>query len=285
MIGAAVRRYTTEGKDKRFIAGAFARYVSPKVVKQILADPARLALGGERREVTLFFSDLQGFTSISEGMNPPELVAFLNEYTTLMADVITGPGLDGTIDKYIGDSVMAFWGAPLPQPDHARRGLLAALACQERLRPVLRRPRRARRAPAGDAHRLEQRDLRRRQHGFARPLRLHRHRRHGEPGLAPRGDQQGVRHARDRLGEHLAGGAGGGVRPAAGPRARQGQGRSGRDLRGDGDGRLGDRVDARAGRRLRRGPRRLPGTAVAADDRTGRGHPAHDARATARRRR
>jgi len=135
VIGAAVRRYTTEGKDKRFIAGAFARYVSPKVVKQILADPKRLALGGERRDVTLFFSDLQGFTSISEGMNPPELVAFLNEYTTLMADVITGPGLDGTIDKYIGDSVMAFWGAPLPQPDHARRGLLAALACQERLRP------------------------------------------------------------------------------------------------------------------------------------------------------
>ncbi|MHB8835405.1 MAG: CHASE2 domain-containing protein [Candidatus Methylomirabilia bacterium] len=135
VIGASVRRYTTEGKDKRFIAGAFARYVSPKVVKQILADPKLLALGGERRDVTLFFSDLQGFTSISEGMNPPELVAFLNEYTTLMADVITGPGLDGTIDKYIGDSVMAFWGAPLPQPDHARRGLLAALACQERLRP------------------------------------------------------------------------------------------------------------------------------------------------------
>ena len=135
VIGAAVRRYTTEGKDKRFIAGAFARYVSPKVVRQILADPARLALGGERRDVTLFFSDLQGFTSISEGMSPQELVAFLNEYTTLMADVITGPGLDGTIDKYIGDSVMAFWGAPLAQPDHARRGLLAALACQELLRP------------------------------------------------------------------------------------------------------------------------------------------------------
>jgi len=135
VLGAAVRRYTTEGKDKRFIAGAFARYVSPKVVRQILADPKRLALGGERRDVTLFFSDLQGFTSISEGMSPQELVAFLNEYTTLMADTITGPGIDGTIDKYIGDSVMAFWGAPLTQTDHARRGLLAALSCQERLRP------------------------------------------------------------------------------------------------------------------------------------------------------
>ncbi|HWR98905.1 MAG TPA: adenylate/guanylate cyclase domain-containing protein [Candidatus Methanoperedens sp.] len=133
LIGAAVWRYQTEGRQRRFIAGAFSRYVSPKVVRQILEDPKRLALGGERREVTLFFSDLQGFTSISETMGPAELVGFLNEYTTLMADVVTG--LDGTIDKYIGDSVMAFWGAPLPQPDHARRALLAALLCQDRLRP------------------------------------------------------------------------------------------------------------------------------------------------------
>jgi adenylate cyclase len=66
-------------------------------------------------------------------MGPTELVGFLNEYTTLMATVVTG--FDGTIDKYIGDSVMAFWGAPVPQPDHARRALLAALTCQERLRP------------------------------------------------------------------------------------------------------------------------------------------------------
>jgi adenylate cyclase len=133
LIGAAVYRYQTEGRQRRFIAGAFSRYVSPKVVKQILEDPARLALGGERRELTLFFSDLQGFTSISERMSPTELVAFLNEYTTLMAGVVTG--LDGTIDKYIGDSVMAFWGAPLPQADHARRALVAALTCQERLGP------------------------------------------------------------------------------------------------------------------------------------------------------
>jgi adenylate cyclase len=133
LVGASVWRYQTEGRQRRFIAGAFSRYVSPKVVRQILEDRSRLALGGERREVTLFFSDLQGFTSISETMGPADLVGFLNEYTTLMADVVTG--LDGTIDKYIGDSVMAFWGAPLPQPDHARRALLAALTCQERLRP------------------------------------------------------------------------------------------------------------------------------------------------------
>jgi adenylate cyclase len=133
LIGAAVYRYRTEGRQRRFIAGAFSRYVSPKVVRQIIADPGRLALGGERREVTLFFSDLQGFTSISEGMSPQQLVAFLNEYTTLMADVIDAA--DGTIDKYIGDSVMAYWGAPLDQPDHARRAVLAALECQARLVP------------------------------------------------------------------------------------------------------------------------------------------------------
>ena len=133
IIGAAVYRYQTEGRQRRFVAGAFSRYVSPQVVKRILEDPSRLALGGERRELTLFFSDLQGFTSISETMGPAELVGFLNEYTTLMADVVTG--FDGTIDKYIGDSVMAFWGAPLPQPDHARRAVLAAATCQERLRP------------------------------------------------------------------------------------------------------------------------------------------------------
>jgi adenylate cyclase len=137
LIGAAVVRYQTEGRQRRFIAGAFARYVSPKVVKQILADPGRLALGGERREVTLFFSDLQGFTSISEGLSPQELVAFMNDYTTLVADVIYAH--DGTIDKYIGDAVMAFWGAPLDQPDHARRGLAAALAVQRALVPFAER--------------------------------------------------------------------------------------------------------------------------------------------------
>ncbi len=133
LIGASVWRYRTEGKQRRYYAAAFSRYVSPKVVRQILEDPKRLELGGEKRLVTLFFSDLQGFTSISERMGPQELVAFLNRYTTVMADVITG--FDGTIDKFIGDAVMAFWGAPLEQPDQARRALLAALECQERLRP------------------------------------------------------------------------------------------------------------------------------------------------------
>ena len=278
MIGASVRRYTTEGKDKRFIAGAFARYVSPKVVKQILADPARLALGGERRDVTLFFSDLQGFTSISEGMSPQELVAFLNEYTTLMADVITGPGLDGTIDKYIGDSVMAFWGAPLPQPDHARRGLLAALACQERLRPFCDEL-----VARGGPRLVTRIGL---NSGTCVVGNMGSRDRFDYTAIGDTVNQasrlEGINKVYGtldhRLREHLAGGAGGGLRAAAGSRARQGQGGAGGDLRGDGAGGRGDRGDARAGRRLRRGARRLPGAAVAADDRTGRGDPAHDAR-------
>jgi adenylate cyclase len=137
LVGTAVYRYQTEGRQRRFLASAFSRYVSPKLVHQLIADPKRLALGGERRELTLFFSDLQGFTSIAETTTPQQLVAFLNEYTTLMAGVVYE--YDGTVDKYIGDAVMAFWGAPLPQPDHARRALLAALTCQERLLPFVER--------------------------------------------------------------------------------------------------------------------------------------------------
>jgi adenylate cyclase len=234
LIGAAVRRYQTEGKQRRFIAGAFSRYVAPKVVKQLLEDPSRLVLGGERRELTLFFSDLQGFTSISEGMGPTELVAFLNEYTTLMADVVTG--LDGTIDKYIGDSVMAFWGAPVPQPDHARRALLAALSCQERLIPFCDGlaarggPRLVTRIGVNSGECVVG------NMGSARPLRLHTAIGDTVNQASPRGDQQGLRHADHRLREHLGGGAGGWRSGGCWTASASRQGRAGCDPRGPGRG-------------------------------------------------
>jgi adenylate cyclase len=90
-----------------------------------------LKLGGERRELTIFFSDLQGFTSISEGLSPEDLTALLNEYLSAMTDIIQEEG--GTIDKYEGDAIIAFWNAPLEQPDHAVRGVRAALRCQGKL--------------------------------------------------------------------------------------------------------------------------------------------------------
>ncbi len=131
--------YATEGRQKRFIKSAFRQYLSPDVIEALIAHPERMTLGGELRELTIFFSDLQGFTSISEGLGPQELTALLNRYLTAMTDIILDEG--GTVDKYEGDAIIAFWNAPLDQPDHAARGVRAALRCQDKLaemRPVFR---------------------------------------------------------------------------------------------------------------------------------------------------
>jgi adenylate cyclase len=131
LVSSSLVSYATEGRQKRYIKGAFKQYLSPEVIEQLIAHPERLKLGGERRDLTIFFSDLQGFTSISEMLNPEELTGLLNEYLSAMTDIIQEEG--GTIDKYEGDAIIAFWNAPLEQPDHAVRGVRAALRCQERL--------------------------------------------------------------------------------------------------------------------------------------------------------
>jgi adenylate cyclase len=139
LVSSSLVNYATEGRQKRYIKGAFKQYLSPEVIEQLIANPERLKLGGERRELTIFFSDLQGFTTISEALNPEELTGLLNEYLSAMTDIIQEEG--GTIDKYEGDAIIAFWNAPLEQPDHAVRGVRAALRCQERLadmRPEIR---------------------------------------------------------------------------------------------------------------------------------------------------
>ena len=124
-------KYATEGKQKRFIKLAFAQYLSPAVIEQIITDPDKLRLGGERRELSIFFSDLESFTSISEKLEPDALVALLNEYLSAMTDIIIEE--DGTVDKYEGDAIIAFWNAPLEVPDHAVKCVKAALRCQARL--------------------------------------------------------------------------------------------------------------------------------------------------------
>jgi len=101
------------------------------VIDRILEDPGRLRLGGEEREITSFFSDVAGFTSISEALEPAVLVSFLNEFLTGMTDLILDAG--GTLDKYEGDAIIAFWNAPLDDRDHALRAARTALACQARL--------------------------------------------------------------------------------------------------------------------------------------------------------
>ncbi len=131
---AMVYRYMTEEKQKRVIKGAFQQYVSPAVVDEMLDDPDKLKLGGERRELTILFADIQGFTSFSERLEPEELTAFLNKFLTVMTRRIFE--FQGTIDKYIGDAVMAIFGAPLAFDDHALRGVNAALGMREELARV-----------------------------------------------------------------------------------------------------------------------------------------------------
>ena len=130
-VGVTGYGYLTEGRERRFLRSAFARYVSPEVVEQLVRHPGQLALGGETRELTVMFADVAGFTSLSEGRAPREIVELMNECFTALTEVIQGHG--GTVDKFIGDAVMAFWNAPVEQLDHAARAcratvdLLAAL--------------------------------------------------------------------------------------------------------------------------------------------------------------
>jgi adenylate cyclase len=130
-LACTVYNYATEGSQKRFIKNAFSRYLSPIYIEQLVANPDKLSLGGERREISIFFSDVQGFTTISEHLDPDQLKELLNEYLTFLTNIIQNSG--GTIDKYEGDAIIAFWNAPLNLEDHASRALGAALECQKQL--------------------------------------------------------------------------------------------------------------------------------------------------------
>ena len=132
LVGGVLVNYATEGRQKRFIKSAFKQYLGETVIDQMIADPSKLSLGGERKELTMFFSDLEKFSSFSEKLEPPQLIDLLNVYLTDMGRVLMEEG--GYIDKYIGDAIVVFWNAPLPQPDHAVRAIRAALRCQQVLR-------------------------------------------------------------------------------------------------------------------------------------------------------
>jgi adenylate cyclase len=121
----------TERKERMLIKSMFSTYVNPSLVDELVAHPEKLVLGGQREELTVLFSDIVGFTAISENLPPEDMVAILNEYLNVMSNIIFQN--DGTLDKYEGDAVMAFWGAPIPQRDHALRACRSALAMQEAL--------------------------------------------------------------------------------------------------------------------------------------------------------
>lgn len=121
----ALERRISAEQQKREIRSAFSHYVTGSVVESILADPSKLKLGGDRRRMTVLFSDIRGFTTISEGLKPEKLVELMNTYLTRMTDEVFKH--EGVLDKYIGDAVMAFWNAPLDQTDHAKRAVETAL--------------------------------------------------------------------------------------------------------------------------------------------------------------
>jgi adenylate cyclase len=123
--------YRTVDQEKSRLRHTFQHYLDASVMEQVLEHPERLKLGGERKELTVLFSDIRGFTSLSEQMSPERLVTFINQYLTPMTGVVFAHG--GTLDKYIGDAIMCFWGAPVDQPDHALRACRAALGFLDKL--------------------------------------------------------------------------------------------------------------------------------------------------------
>lgn len=132
--GIIVYQYLTEERERKRIRGAFQQYVSPDVVEQIVRDPSKLRYGGERREVTILFSDIRDFTAFSEQHTPDEVSDMLREYLTAMVDALFKHR--GTLDKFIGDAVMAIFGAPIDLPNHAEAACRAAVemaAAHERL--------------------------------------------------------------------------------------------------------------------------------------------------------
>ncbi|MFK8251546.1 CHASE2 domain-containing protein [Ancylobacter terrae] len=125
-LAGTIQLYSAEQRQKRWVRDAFGRFVSPAVIEQLATDPGRLVLGGEIRTLTVMFSDVRSFTSISERMDAQALTRFMNRYLSPMTDIVLERR--GTLDKYIGDAIMAFWNAPLDDRDHARHATGAALA-------------------------------------------------------------------------------------------------------------------------------------------------------------
>ncbi|MGY3451744.1 CHASE2 domain-containing protein [Bradyrhizobium sp. USDA 4353] len=131
LVATTGYRFMVTDKDRRLLQKSFAYYLAPREIDRMLASRRLPQLGGETREVTVFFSDIEGFSRIAEQMSPEQLMALTNEYLSAMTDVIEAH--DGYVDKYIGDSVVAVFGAPLDDPDHAKSAARAALDCKTKL--------------------------------------------------------------------------------------------------------------------------------------------------------
>lgn len=125
-------KYAYSEKEARQIKKIFSSYVTEKVVNELIKNPSMAKLGGARREVTVLFSDIRDFTTLSEKLPPEKVVEILNEYFSTMAEIIFK--WEGTLDKFMGDAIMVFWGAPLPQNDHPEKALKCAIEMISKLR-------------------------------------------------------------------------------------------------------------------------------------------------------
>jgi adenylate cyclase len=130
----AVYRGVVEENRAKATRAMFSRYVSHQIVDEILKNPGAVKLGGEVKEVSILFSDVRGFTAMSERLSAPEVVEVLNEYLTRMVDIVIDH--NGTLDKYVGDAVMAVWGSPLADPQHARNSVRTAVLMMEALQEL-----------------------------------------------------------------------------------------------------------------------------------------------------
>jgi adenylate cyclase len=133
-ILAAILTNLRTDSERRMIKNAFGHYISKDLMDELASDPDKLKLGGEVRDLTVIFTDVRNFTTISEALTPAELIQMMNDFLTPMTEIVMQER--GTVDKYMGDAMMAFWNAPLDVPDHARHACLAALKMIKALEPI-----------------------------------------------------------------------------------------------------------------------------------------------------
>lgn len=134
LIAVIGYKVLTEEENVKYIRSTFSKFVAKDIVNELLENPESLKLGGEKKELTVFFSDIRGFTTMSESLSPENLVHLLNEYLSTMTDLVIA--YRGTIDKYMGDAIMAFWGAPVKNEDHAYFACITALVQLEELKKL-----------------------------------------------------------------------------------------------------------------------------------------------------
>jgi len=215
-----------EGARRRELARLFGTYVPPELVVQMARDPQRYGMQAENRVLTILFCDMRNFTRVSEALPPEELRALINRFFSAMTEEIRAHR--GTLDKYIGDAIMAFWGAPVADDDHALHAVQAALAMLGRMEGLNRELRERGLPEIGLGIGINTGLGVRGRHGLRHPPQLHRDGRRGEPRLADRGTDAGVRRRRARRRGHVRGHRGAAAAARGRPRPRQGQA-AGRD--------------------------------------------------------